>query len=267
MSHVILSEWELSIAHRRVEAHMGKKDMSERVAVVTGASSGIGAAIARSFAEARIKTVLAARSTDKLEAIVADIRDKGGTALASTTDVTNEAQVMRLFADTMAAYGRVDILVNNAGIADHIPTVELTLAEWRRSIDVMLTGPFLCGREAMRVMVKQKRGRIINIGSVSSRRPRPHTIGYAAAKFGLHGITQSMALDGREHGITVSIIDPGVTESHLAGAGPRPTRPATQMMKAEEIAEIALLIARLPDETNLMEAFVLPIGMPFLGRA
>jgi NAD(P)-dependent dehydrogenase (short-subunit alcohol dehydrogenase family) len=114
-------------------------------------------------------------------------------------------------------------------------------------------------------MVKQKRGRIINIGSVSSRRPRPHTIGYAAAKFGLHGITQSMALDGREHGITVSIIDPGVTESHLAGA--QPTRPPTQMMQAEEIAEIALLIARLPDETNLMEAFVLPIGMPFLGRA
>jgi NAD(P)-dependent dehydrogenase (short-subunit alcohol dehydrogenase family) len=167
----------------------------------------------------------------------------------------------------MAAYGRVDILVNNAGLADHIPTVDLTLAEWQRSIDVMLTGPFLCGREAMRVMVKQKRGRIINIGSVSSRRPRPHTIGYAAAKFGLHGITQSMALDGREHGITVSIIDPGVTESHLAGASPRPTRPPAQMMQAEEIAEIALLIARLPDETNLMEAFVLPIGMPFLGRA
>lgn len=246
---------------------MGKKDMSERVAIVTGASSGIGAAITRAFAEAEIKTVLAARSTDKLEAIVAEIRAKGGTARASPTDVTNEAQVVRLFADTMAAYGRVDILVNNAGIADHIPTVDLTLAEWQRSIDVMLTGPFLCGREAMRVMMKQKRGRIINIGSVSSRRPRPHTIGYAAAKFGLHGITQSMALDGREHGITVSIIDPGVTESHLAGAGPRPTRPATQMMKAEEIAEIALLIARLPDETNLMEAVVLPIGMPFLGRA
>lgn len=145
---------------------MGKKDMSERVAIVTGASSGIGAAIARAFAEAEIKTVLAARSTDKLDAIVAEIRDKGGTARASPTDVTNEAQVVRLFADTMAAYGRVDILVNNAGIADHIPTVDLTLAEWQRSIDVMLTGPFLCGREAMRVMMKQKRGRIINIGSV-----------------------------------------------------------------------------------------------------
>jgi NAD(P)-dependent dehydrogenase (short-subunit alcohol dehydrogenase family) len=250
-----------------MEARMGMKNMSERVAIVTGASSGIGAAIARSFAEAEIKTVLAARSADKLDAVVADIRDKGGTARACATDVTIEAQVVRLFEDTMAAYGRVDILVNNAGLADHIPTVDLTLAEWQRSIDVMLTGPFLCGREAMRVMVKQKRGRIINIGSVSSRRPRPHTIGYAAAKFGLHGITQSMALDGREHGITVSIIDPGVTESHLAGAGPRPTRPATQMLKAEEIAEIALLIARLPDETNLMEAFVLPIGMPFLGRA
>jgi NAD(P)-dependent dehydrogenase (short-subunit alcohol dehydrogenase family) len=243
------------------------KDMSERVAIVTGASSGIGAAIARTFAAAGIKTVLAARSVDKLDAVAADITAKGGTALACPTDVTAEPQVVRLFERTMAAYGRMDILVNNAGLADHIPTVELSLADWHRSIETMLTGPFLCGREAMRVMVKQKRGRIINIGSVSSRRPRPHTIGYAAAKFGLHGITQSMALDGREHGITVSIIDPGVTDSHLGGAGANSTRPPTQMMQAEEIAEIALLIARLPDETNLMEAFVLPIGMPFLGRA
>jgi len=242
------------------------KDMSERVAIVTGASTGIGAAIARTFAGAGVKTVLAARSIDKLEAVVAEIAAKGGTALACQTDVTSEPQVVRLFERTMAAYGRVDILVNNAGLADHIPTVELSLADWQRSIDTMLTGPFLCGREAMRIMVKQKRGRITNIGSVSSRRPRPHTIGYAAAKFGLHGITQSMALDGREHGVTVSIIDPGVTESHLAGGVSRPARPPAQMMKAEEIAEIALLIARLPDETNLMEALVLPIGMPFLGR-
>ena len=93
----------------------------------------------------------------------------------------------------------------------------------------------------------------------------PHTIGYAAAKFGLHGITQSMALDGREHGITVSIIDPGVTDSHLGGAGARSARPATQMMQAEEIAEIALLIARLPDETNLMEAFVCRSACRLLG--
>ena len=242
------------------------KDMSERVAIVTGASSGIGAAIARIFAGAGIRTVLAARSTDRLNAIAGEIVSAGGTALACPTDVTAEPQVLRLFERTMAAYGRVDILVNNAGIADHIPTVDLTLAQWQRSIDTNLTAAFLCGREAMRIMMKQKRGRIINIGSVSSRRPRPNTIGYAAAKFGLHGITQSMALDGREHGITVSIIDPGVTESHLAGPGPRPARPPTQMMRAEEIAEIALLIARLPDETNLMEAFVLPIGMPFLGR-
>jgi len=242
------------------------KDMSERVAIVTGASSGIGVAIARAFATAGVKTVVAARSPDKLDAVAAGIAADGGTALACQTDVTSEPQVVRLFERTMAAFGRVDILVNNAGLADHIPTVDLSLADWRRSIDTMLTGPFLCGREAMRIMVKQKRGRIINIGSISSRRPRPHTIGYAAAKFGLHGITQSMALDGREHGITVSIIDPGVTESHLAGGASRPARPPTQMMKAEEIAEIALLIARLPDETNLMEAFVLPIGMPFLGR-
>ena len=247
---------------------MTAKNMSERVAIITGASSGIGAAIARTFAEAGIRTVLAARSVDKLDAVAAEIGSKGGTALACATDITKEAQVVRLFERSMAAYGRVDILVNNAGLADHIPTVDLSLADWQRSIDVMLTGPFLCGREAMRVMMKQKRGRIINIGSVSSRRPRPNTVGYAAAKFGLHGITQSMALDGREHGITVSIIDPGVTESHLSGpGGTRPPQPPTQRMKAEEIAEIALLIARLPDETNLMEAFVLPIGMPYHGRA
>lgn len=242
------------------------KDVSERVAIVTGASSGIGSAIARTFAGAGIKTVLAARSVDKLDALAGQIADKGGTALVCATDVTVESQVVRLFERSMAAYGRVDILVNNAGLVDHIPTVELSLADWQRSIDVMLTGPFLCGREAMRVMVKQKRGRIINIGSVSSRRPRPHTIAYAAAKSGLHGITQSMALDGREHGITVSIIDPGVTDSQLASADGRPKLPPSQMMQAEEIAEIALLVARLPDETNLMEAFVLPIGMPFLGR-
>jgi len=243
------------------------KDMTERVAIVTGASSGIGAAIVRTFAGAGIKTVLAARSADKLEGIAAEIAANGGTALACPTDITKEPQILRLFERTMAAFGRVDILVNNAGLADHIPTVDVSLADWQRSIDVMLTGPFLCGREAMRIMVQQKRGRIINIGSVSSRRPRPHTVGYAAAKFGLHGLTQSMALDGREHGITVSIIDPGVTDSHLGGQAASPRRPATQMMQASEIAEIALLIARLPDETNLMEAFVLPIGMPFLGRA
>lgn len=241
-------------------------DISGRVAVITGASSGIGAAISRAFAAAGVKTVLAARSADKLSAVAEDIEARGGTALVCRTDVTSEAQVVALFKRSMAAYGRVDILINNAGLADHIPTVELSLADWQRSIDTMLTGPFLCGREAMRIMMKQQRGRIINIGSVSSRRPRPNTIGYAAAKFGLHGITQSMALDGREHGITVSIIDPGVTESHLASSPTAPKRPPTQMMKAEEIAEIALLIARLPDETNLMEAFVLPIGMPFLGR-
>jgi len=234
--------------------------------VVTGASSGIGAAISRALAGAGVRTVLAARSVDKLEEVARAIEDKGGTALICRTDVTSEPQVIALFERTMAAFGRVDLLINNAGLADHIPTAELTLADWQRSIDTMLTGPFLCGREAMRIMMKQKRGRIINIGSVSARRPRPNTIGYAAAKFGLHGITQSMALDGREHGITVSIIDPGVTESHLADSPFRPARPPTQMMKAEEIAEIALLIARLPDETNLMEAFVLPIGMPYLGR-
>jgi NAD(P)-dependent dehydrogenase (short-subunit alcohol dehydrogenase family) len=253
----------VAIARRNVPMN----DLSSRVALVTGASSGIGRAIAQDLAAAGAKIVLVARSADKLEALAAEIRATGGTALVAPADITIEAEVIGTFAAAMAGFGRLDLLVNNAGIADHTPTAELPLTLWQKVIDINLTAVFLCCREALKIMKTQKRGRIINIGSVSSRRPRPHTIGYAAAKFGLHGITQSMALDGREHGITVSIIDPGVTESHLASSPSAAKRPPTQMMKAEEIAEIALLIARLPDETNLMEAFVLPIGMPFLGRA
>jgi NAD(P)-dependent dehydrogenase (short-subunit alcohol dehydrogenase family) len=245
---------------------MTDTDLRNRVAIITGASSGIGAAIARSFAENGIKTVLAARSAERLDKVGGEIKATGGNPLVVQTDLTEEPQVVRLFERTLAAHGRVDILVNNAGLVEAIPTADMTLADWRRSVETMLTGPFLCSREALRVMQKQKRGRIINIGSISARRPRPNSAAYAAAKFGLHGLTQSMALDGREHGITVSIIDPGAVDTPFAG-GPRPGRPASQVMQAREIAEIALLMVRLPDETNLMEAFVLPVGQPFLGRA
>jgi NAD(P)-dependent dehydrogenase (short-subunit alcohol dehydrogenase family) len=240
------------------------KDLSDRVAIVTGASSGIGTAIARALAGAGAKTVLAARTPEPLRSLAGEIRAAGGTALDCPADVTSEEQVLRLFKATRDAYGRVDILVNNAGIADHTPTAELSLAQWQKVIAINLTAAFLCSREALKIMKGQRRGRIINIGSVSARVPRPNTAAYVATKCALEGLTHSIALDGRADGITCSILHPGVTESNLAA--PQPPRPPSQMMAAAEVASIVLLMARLPDETNLMEALVLPIAMPFLGR-
>ncbi len=239
-------------------------DLSQRVAIVTGASSGLGIAIARALAGAGAKTVLAARTAAKLKTLAEEIRAAGGTALDCATDLTSEEQVLRLFKTTMDAYGRVDLVVNNAGIADHTPTAELSLAQWQKVLDINLTAAFLCSREAMKIMKTQKRGRIINIGSVSYRVPRPHTAAYAATKCALDGLTRSMALDGREDGITVSILHPGVADSMLAG--PQPKRPARLMMQASEIGSVVLTMASLPDETNMLEAMMLPIGMPFLGR-
>jgi len=240
-------------------------DLSERVAIVTGASSGLGDAIARKLAAEGARTVLAARSRDKLEALAADIESKGGTALPVATDVTKEADILRLIKSTMDAYGRLDILVNNAGIAVHKPTIDVTTAEWENIVATNLTSAFIASREAMKVMKEQKRGRIINIGSVSARVPRAHTVGYAATKFALDGLTHSMALDGREHGITVSILHPGVADSALGG-GRQPDRPPEQMMQASEIADIVHMMVTLPDTTNFYQAVVLPIAMPFLGR-
>jgi NAD(P)-dependent dehydrogenase (short-subunit alcohol dehydrogenase family) len=239
-------------------------DLSERVVIVTGASSGIGEAIAREFAGDGAITVLAARSADKLSALAAALREAGGTVLDCPTDVTSEAQILRLFATVMERFGRVDVLINNAGIADHTPTVDVSLAAWQRVIDTNLTSAFLCSREAMKIMKRQRRGRIINIGSVSAKVPRPDTIGYAATKFALDGLTRSLALDGREFGIAASILHPGVTTSLLSGK----TRdvPATEIMPAMEVARIVVMMATLPDEMNLLEGLVLPIGMAFLGR-
>jgi NAD(P)-dependent dehydrogenase (short-subunit alcohol dehydrogenase family) len=239
-------------------------DLTERAVIVTGASSGIGEAIAREFAGDGAMTVLAARSADKLASLAAELREAGGTVLDCPTDVTSEAAILRLFAATMARFGRVDVLINNAGIADHTPTVDVTLAAWQRVIDTNLTSAFLCSREALKIMKQQRRGRIINIGSVSAKTPRPDTIGYAATKFALEGLTRSLALDGREFGIAASILHPGVTTSLLSGKTSE--LPSTEIMPAMEVARIVVMMATLPDEMNLLEGLVLPVGMKFLGR-
>lgn len=235
-----------------------------RTALITGASSGIGLAVARRFAEEGARLVIAARRADRLETLAAGVRGFGVDVLVRAADVTQEDQVVGLFADA-EAFGEIDILVNNAGLVFHTPTVDLTLDEWRRVVDINLTAAFLCGREALRVMKPRGRGKIIAVGSISAQMPRPDTIAYATTKFGLEGMTRSLALDGRAHGISASIIHPGVTESDLR-AGSTDLRPGPHMMTGASVAATITLMAALPFDTNLLTATMLPIAQPYLGR-
>lgn len=238
--------------------------LRDRVAIVTGASSGIGLAIAEALAAEGARVVAAARSADRLAALVARIAAAGGTALAVPTDMTDEAQVEALFAACAAAYGPPRLVVNNAGIADHTPTVELSMARWSEVIAANLTSVFLGARAAFRAMIPQGGGRVINVGSISAKVPRQNTAAYAASKFGLEGLTHALALDGREHGIAVSMVHPGSTVSSLVpGVTDRP-RPGS--MAAADVARVVTLMASLPDDVNLYEGTILPVAMPFLGR-
>ena len=154
--------------------------------------------------------------------------------------------------------------MNVAGGADHTPIDELSVQAWQRILDLNLTSAMITSREAFRRMKAQRRGRIINVGSASASRPRPNNASYAASKFGLVGLTHSLAIDGREFGIAASVMHPGVTESSLMGDTGHEVGPT--MMSADEVARVILLHADLPDDMNLFESLALPIRMPFLGR-
>ena len=241
------------------------ESLKDRVAIVTGGNSGIGRAIARAYAAEGARVAIAARRGPELEKVADEIRSAGGTVLPVKTDVTREPDVLALYEAVMKAYGRVDVLINNAGTATREAADELPLASWQKVIDVNLTGCFLCAREAMKVMKRQRQGRIINIGSVSAKVPRPNTLAYAVSKFGLEGMTRAMALEGREHGVLVSILHPGNTVSNLGPAAQIGANPEGRM-QAEDLAQVAVLMAKLPSEVNMLETLVLPRTMPFLGR-
>ena len=245
-----------------------------RVAIVTGASNGIGRAIAETYAAEGARTVLVARRAEVLDAVAAGIRARGGEALAVPTDVTQEEQVAALFAKTVETYGRLDVLVNNAGVATHIDTEDISLAYWREVLDINLTAAFLCAREAIRVMKGQtpQGGRIINMGSVSAKTPRPDSLPYTATKFAMQGMTHQLTMDGRKYGVVASIIHPGATLSSFTArrgrttAGPGAT-PQDYVMAAEDVAKVAVLMAALPGEVNLYEATILPNQMrSFISR-
>jgi NAD(P)-dependent dehydrogenase (short-subunit alcohol dehydrogenase family) len=239
--------------------------LQEQVAVITGASSGIGQGIAIAYAAEGAKVALAARGRAALEEVAGQIWDAGGTAIVIPTDVTVEDDVVHLFRATTDALGCVDILVNSAGISMGAPTDELSLEVWRTVLDVNLTGAFLCSREAFKVMKRQRSGRIINIGSVSSKVPRPNAAPYTASKFGLEGLTRSLALDARDYGIAVCILHPGNTASAL-WEGRESITQIEGIMAASDLARVAVIMAALPPDVNMLESTVLPVGMPFLGR-
>lgn len=239
--------------------------LANRVALVTGASSGIGRSIAEALAVAGATTILAARDVRRLEDSVDRIQASGGTACAIAADVTDEAQVIRLFAEAQERFGRLDLLINNAGVTTSAPAHELSLAEWRRVLDVNLTGVFLCSREALKQMRQQRAGRIINIGSVAAHVPRPNTAPYAASKAGLAGLTHALALEAREYGVTVCLVNPGNTRSGFWEAQPELAE-REGVMGPENIARMVVAIATMPADVLVFETVMLPLAMPFLGR-
>jgi NAD(P)-dependent dehydrogenase (short-subunit alcohol dehydrogenase family) len=250
------------------------KQLEGKVAIVTGASNGIGRAIAEMYAAEGAKTVLVARRAEVLEEVAKGIRAKGGECLPAPTDVTKEDAVIALFDKTVKTYGRLDVVVNNAGVATHQPTEEITLQYWQQVMDINITAAFLCSREAIRIMKKQQPqgGRIINMGSISAKTPRPDSIPYTTSKFAIQGMTHQLTQDGRKHNIVASIIHPGATLSGFtsgrgrtkAGAG---ETPQDYVMAAEEVGKVAVLMASLPPEVNLYEATILPNQMrSFISR-
>jgi NAD(P)-dependent dehydrogenase (short-subunit alcohol dehydrogenase family) len=238
--------------------------LNGRIVMVTGASSGIGEATALAFADAGAKLVLAARREDRLRDLVERIEAGGGEALAVPADVTDEAAVIHLFAATIERFGRLDVLINNAGIADQSPTDTLSLERWRSVIDTNLTSAFLCSREALKVMKPHKRGRIINIGSLSAHVPRPDSAAYTASKFGLTGLTRSLAVDARAFGVAVSIFHPGMVITELAPGMAQ--APPEMMSDAADTADAIVHMASVPDHVNFYEGLMVPLAVPFLGR-
>src|ERR1700716_1746140 len=250
------------------------KQLQDRVAVVTGASNGIGRGIAEIFAAEGAKTVLVARRAEVLNEVAAGIRAGGGEGLPVPTDLTQEGEVIALFDTVRKSFGRLDVLVNNAGVATHLNTEDITLDYWREVLDINITAAFLCSREAIRIMKDQQPqgGRIINMGSVSAKTPRPDSLPYTTTKFAIQGMTHQLTMDGRKHNIVASIIHPGATLSSFSTrrgrtkAGPGAT-PDDYVMAAEDVAKVALLMAALPPEVNLYEATILPNHMrSFIGR-
>jgi NAD(P)-dependent dehydrogenase (short-subunit alcohol dehydrogenase family) len=249
---------------------MGKLD--GKVAIVTGSSRSIGKAIAIGLAKEGADLVLAARGLEGLNATAKEIKALGRKALVVSTDVMKEEDIKNLFKKTIEHYKRLDILVNNSGIFNGGPVWELNTKSWDDVIATNLRAPFLCTREAFAYMKEHGGGKIINIGSISAAMPRFNNCAYTSAKAGLRGLTHSTALEGREFGITASILHPGETARDVpANFTPppgmkMPPKVAGGEMSSEELAAAAVYIACCAPHVNPFEITQIPIAQPYLGR-
>ncbi len=246
--------------------------MSGRVAVITGAGSGVGRAVAIGLSADGFDVVLAGRRVEALRETAALVATE---FLVQPTDVSEVASVDALFAAIEARFGRLDLLFNNAGVgAPAVPMDELTLDQWRRAVDTNLTGSFLCAQRAMAIMKRQAPpgGRIINNGSISAHTPRPNSAPYTATKHAITGLTKSIALDGRAHGITCGQIDIGNAETPMTARmadgvlQPDGSRRAEPRMDVEDAARAVRYMASLPPGSNVLFLTVMAAGMPFAGR-
>jgi NADP-dependent 3-hydroxy acid dehydrogenase YdfG len=246
-----------------------------KVAVVTGASSGIGKAAALKLQGAGFDVVLAARRADELAKVAGEARTGGGRVLSVATDVSDAASVKALFAKTKETFGRVDVLFNNAGtFAQGKPIDEIALDDWKRVVDVNLTGAFLCAQAAYAIMKAQtpKGGRIINNGSISAQVPRPLSVPYTATKHAITGLTKSLSLDGRADNIACSQIDIGNAATDFTSrmaAGILQANGETMIeprMDVAHVADAVLYISNLPLEANVQFMTVMATRMPFIGR-
>ena len=248
---------------------------ASKVAFITGAGSGIGRAVAIKLQSAGYHVVLAGRRVGELEATARGATTRGGQFLVVATDVSDQASVKAAFSACRNRFGRLDVLFNNAGtFAQGTAIEDVSLEDWKRVVDVNLTGAFLCAQEAIRIMKAQtpNGGRIINNGSISAQVPRPLSAPYTATKHAITGLTKSISLDGRDHNIACSQIDIGnaatdftakMATGILQANGQVIVEPR---MDATHVADAVLYIANLPLEANVQFMTVMATAMPFIGR-
>ncbi|MFN3522114.1 MAG: SDR family oxidoreductase [Phenylobacterium sp.] len=246
-----------------------------KVALVTGAGSGIGRAAALALHAAGYAVALAGRRAEALEETAALAADGAERLLCAPADVSDPASVEALFAAVDARFGRLDVLFNNAGSgAPPVPLEDLSLEAWRRVVDVNLTGAFLCTQAAFRLMKDQdpRGGRIINNGSISAHSPRPRSAAYTATKHAITGLTKSTSLDGRAYDIACGQIDIGnaatpMTRAMSQGVPQADGRLAPEpVMDVSAVAEAVVFMAGLPLEANVQFMTVMATKMPFIGR-
>jgi NAD(P)-dependent dehydrogenase (short-subunit alcohol dehydrogenase family) len=248
---------------------------SSKIAIVTGAGSGIGKSVAIALAQNGYSVVLAGRRKEPLETTALEVRQANSEALIVPADINDPAAVRDLFARTKEAFGRLDLLFNNAGTSGPaIPLEDLAYEKWKSIVDTNLTGTFLCTQEAFKIMKSQepRGGRIINNGSISAHAPRPNSAPYTASKHGVTGLTKATSLDGRKYDIACGQIDIGNASTHMAERmkkgvpQPNGTVAIEPTMDPADVARAVVYMASLPLDANVQFMTVMATKMPFIGR-